>query len=88
VLFGYKQVPRDNDPTNGKTKFGDEDEVTLSDWMKKNLIMFFLPIKDYESLELKLINNFNPPLNLKDNHNVVNTNFRKLLSTLREQKKG
>ena len=38
VLFGYKQIPRDNDPTTGKTKFGFLDEINLTEWMCENLI--------------------------------------------------
>jgi hypothetical protein len=86
ALFGYEQIPRDTDPTTGKTKFGDVDEQTLSDWMKNNLILFFLPTKDYNNLEINLINHFNPPLNLMGNHNPINADFRRLLSTLRGQK--
>jgi hypothetical protein len=85
VLFGYKKIPRDSDPSTGKTKFSDVDESKLSEWMAKNLILFVLPNKDHDSLELDLINHFNPPLNLKDNHCWTNIEFRKLLSSLRGQ---
>jgi hypothetical protein len=85
VLFGYKKIPRDIDPNTGKTKFSDADESKLSEWMLKNLIMFFLPNKDHDSLELGLIRHFNPPLNLKDNHGLVNGNYRRFLSSLRGQ---
>jgi hypothetical protein len=83
VLFGYKLIPRDNDQSNGKTKFGQTDEKKLSDWMKQNLLMFFLPTTNFAVTEIALINHFNPPLNLKDNHNSINADFRKLLSNMR-----
>jgi len=86
VLFGYKQIPRDKDTSNGKTKFGQVDEEKLTEWMSDNLIMFFLPTTEFESVEMKLINHFNPPLNLQGNHNYINADFRKMLSTLRSQK--
>lgn len=86
VLFGYKQIPRDSDPTTGKTKFNIEDELKLSEWMCDNLIMYFLPTSDFNSIEIELINNFNPPLNLKDNSNIINDDFRRLLSSLRAKK--
>lgn len=86
VLFGYKQIPRDSDPNTGKTKFGNADELKLSEWMCNNLIMFFLPTSDYDSIEIELINHFNPPLNLKDNSNIINADFRRLLSSLRAKK--
>jgi hypothetical protein len=86
VLFDYKQIPRDNDPNTGKTKFGTADEVKLSEWMCNNLIMFFVPTSDYDSIEIMLINHFNPPLNIKGNSNIVNEDFRRLLSSLRTNK--
>jgi len=87
VLFGYKLIPRDKDPNTGKTKFDIKDEQELSEWMLTNLIMFFLPTADFNSIEIKLINKFNPPLNIKDNHNEINSDFRRLLSSLRAKKK-
>ncbi len=86
VLFGYKQIPRDSNPATGKTKFSNSDELKLTEWMCVNLIMFFLPTSDFSSIEIELINHFNPPLNLKDNSNVINYDFRRLLSSLRANK--
>lgn len=86
VLFGYKQIPRDSDPNTGKTKFSNVDEMRLSEWMCNNLIMFFLPTVDFISVEIQLINHFNPPLNLKDNKNIINSDFRRLISELRNDK--
>lgn len=86
VLLGYKQIPRDKNPSNGKTKFGNSDEEKLSDWMCKNLILFFLPTSDFSDIEIDLINHFNPPLNLQSNHNHINADFRELLSALRNSK--
>lgn len=86
VLFGYKLIPRDKDPNTGKTKFNPKDEQELTEWMLENLIMYFLPTADFNSIEIKLINHFNPPLNLKDNQNEINADFRRLLSSLRAKK--
>lgn len=86
VLFGYKLIPRDKDPNTGKTKFDIADEMELTSWMCDNLLMFTLPTSDFDSIEIKLINHFNPPLNLKDNHNSINADFRQLLSSLRSRK--
>lgn len=83
VLFGYKLIPRDKDPNNRKTKFWETDEKKLSDWMSQNLLLFFLPTANFVEIEITLINHFNPPLNLKDYHNSINAEFRKLLSNLR-----
>jgi hypothetical protein len=85
-LFGYKQIPRDKDPNSGKTKFNDQDEQRLSEWMHSNLIMFTLHTTNFKDIEIQLINHFNPPLNLKDNKNPINSDFRRLLSVLRTTK--
>lgn len=86
VLFGYNQIPRDSNPSTGKTKFNIEDEIYLSEWMCDNLIMYFLPTSDFNNIEIELINHFNPPLNLKANNNIINIEFRRLLSSLRTKK--
>lgn len=86
VLFGYKQIPRDSNPATGKSKFNIEDEQKLSEWMCNNLVMYFLPTADYKDIEIELINQFNPPLNLKDNRNIINFDYRRLLSSLRSKK--
>jgi len=86
VLLGYTQIPRDKDGSWDKTKFSQNDEQELSNWMCDNLIMFFLPIANFAEVELELINHFNPPLNLADNNNSVNSDFRNHLSSLRKQK--
>ncbi len=83
ALFGYKQIPRDKDPNSGKTKFNEQDEGRLSEWMHSNLIMFTFPTTNFINIEIKLINHFNPPLNLKNSKNYINSDFRQLLSNLR-----
>ncbi len=86
VLFGYKQVRRDKNPESTKTKFSELDEANLTNWMKTNLLMFYFVNPDWKTDEVKLINYFNPPLNLRDNHSSVNLEFRKLLKRIRADK--
>tara|TARA_Y100001970_G_scaffold90456_1_gene113992 strand:- start:4638 stop:5168 length:531 start_codon:yes stop_codon:yes gene_type:complete len=87
-LFGYKKIPRDlNNPENGKTKFLEESEIKLSQWMNESLVLFFndkLNNYDLESLEYDLIDYYRPLLNLSKNYNVDNKNFRKELKKLRK----
>ncbi len=83
VLFGYKLIPRDRDPTTGKTKFCDAHESILSKWMRENLVIYFLECSEYLKVEMALIERFNPPLNLQGCNSRVNQAFRKLLSSLR-----
>lgn len=86
VLFGYKQIPRDSDPSNGKTKFCDSDENALSKWMKNNLILYYLVNPAYDEFEQLLIDRYNPPLNISKNSNIPNKDFRSYLSSLRKVK--
>lgn len=83
VLFGYKLIARDKDKSNGKTKFSTTDENKLSEWMQQNLLMYFYSNNNHNNIEIELINHFNPPLNLKGNKNIVNSDFRNYLSSLR-----
>ncbi len=82
-LSGFKKIPRDKDPSTGKTKFSVNDEIRLSLWMKENLILFFATSSYPEKYEIQLINRYNPPLNLSKNRNGINKVFRDNLSKLR-----
>ncbi len=86
VLFGYNQIPRDKNPSSGKTKFHNVDELNLTSWMKSNLLMFYFVNLDWKNDETQLISYFNPPLNLKENQNTENLEFRKRLKQLRVKK--
>ncbi len=83
VTFGYKLIPRDRDPSTGKTKFGDRDEAELSNWMKRSLLLFYTKHPTPWLYEDHLIEMFNPPLNLGGNTNSVNAQFRANISKLR-----
>lgn len=88
-LMELKKIPRDKTPSlsgSEKTKFTDEDEATLSKWMKENLLFFFNENNMPEMEEGRLIFTLNPPLNLKNNSNPINEAFRKGLSKLRNNK--
>jgi hypothetical protein len=86
VLFGYKLIPRDSDPTTGKTTFDAADETRLTAWMRENLLLFFYSTSNYGPLEPSLIHHFNPPLNLKDCKGYTNREFRAMLAGLRAMK--
>ncbi len=86
-LMGYKLIPRDkSNPNNGKVRFNDEDERKLRDWMKENLLFYFLPNKNPKEFENELIDQFNPPLNLQENDNPLNQEFRSELLSIRRRK--
>lgn len=87
ALFGYLPIPRDsNFDKNRKTKYGDTEEKQLSDWIVTNLLFFYYPNNDCETLENLLIKEFNPPLNLSKNDNPINQKFRAQLTALRNRK--
>lgn len=82
-LWGYTFVARDKKPDSKKTKFADKDEASITTWMRKNLLVLFVPNSNFEVDEQELIDMFNPPLNLQKNHNMVNLNYRRQLEELR-----
>jgi len=86
VIFGYKLIPRDRDPSTGKTKFADKDEAMLSSWMKQSLFLYYAKHPTPWIHEDELIERLNPPLNLGRNNNSVNLEFRKKVSQLRNPK--
>lgn len=87
ALMGFQPVPRDSKyEENKKTKFGDDAENKVTDWMINNLIFFHHTDVNYKEIEKVLIFVLNPPLNLESNHNTVNQAFRKELSDLRNNK--
>lgn len=85
-MFGYPKIARDKDPSNGKTKFNETDEIKLSEWMKSNLVLYFKSNSSPDELENELISELNPPLNLSKNSNIINQQFRNKLSELRSKK--
>lgn len=87
ALLGFKNTFRiTKKGKTKKTKYKIDQEVQISDWMKGNLIMYYIESEDYTENEDKLINHFNPPLNLRGNRNIENRDYRKLLSELRNRK--
>lgn len=83
-LLGFQLIPRDiNSPQNKKTKFNENDERTLTEWMAANLLLLYYANDDYANMEQEMIRMYNPPLNLQGNFNKINMEFRKELSALR-----
>ena len=81
-LFGYDLILRKEGDTKHK-RFQPADEEKLTEWMMSNLLLAFVENAAPKPLEEKLIAELNPPLNLDKNHNMVNKEFRALLSKLR-----
>ncbi len=87
ILLGFTPIPRDKkNPNNGHVRFVLEEERQLRSWMTENLLFHYLPNEAPKSLESELIGNLNPPLNLDENYNPVNWEFRNTLRTLRNRK--
>ena len=66
-----------------KTKFVDTDEEKLSEWMNNNLLLLFKATSNRDKIETEMIAELNPPLNIQKNNNSVNADYRKMLSSLR-----
>lgn len=81
-LIGYDLIPRKEGDLKHK-KFKPTNEEKLTEWMMSNMLLAFVENADPEPLEEKLIAELNPPLNLDKNTNMVNKEFRALLSKLR-----
>lgn len=81
-LIGYDLIPRKEGDLKHK-KFKPANEEKLTEWMMSNMLLAFVENADSEPLEEKLIAELNPPLNLDKNTNMVNKEFRALLSKLR-----
>lgn len=89
-MMGFRKIPRDkNNPGNGKTKFCESDEEKLSQWMRENLLVLYAPcgsVEKIENDEIMYIKSYNPPLNIQNNANEENEEFRKELKRLRNLK--
>ena len=87
-MMGLVKIPRDKkNPLNGKTKFRDQDEELLSQWMKENLLLLYCANASVEKVmqnEEAYICSYNPPLNLQGNKNEINKAFREKLKELRK----
>jgi len=80
-ILGYKKEAL----PGGKYRFIKADEDKLTNWMKNNLIMYFSTSEsDLKEIENIMISEFNPPLNIDDNFNSANIEFRKLLFEMRK----
>lgn len=87
-LCGYPFICRDKNPNPDKklkTKFRDEDEHNITQWMKQNLLVLVSPNANFDEDEKELIGIFNPPLNLEKNYNVINLSYRMRLKKLRSR---
>lgn len=67
-------------------KFDDPQEQGITNWMKNNLVVYVFPNNDIKQNEKQLICILNPPLNLKENKNIINSDFRNELKKLRKNK--
>lgn len=76
-LFHFIKLKEENNLS--KYRFVKEDEERLSMWMKKYLRLHYCVSDTPNEIEKLLISELNPPLNIKDNKNDINIEFRKHL---------
>lgn len=85
VLYGDLQKEQNNrDIGTNRFKFIKADEEKLSSRMKNCLVLHYVEDEEPIKYEQNLIKHFEPPLNIKDNHSVVNKEFRDELVRLRK----
>ncbi len=87
-LWGYPFIYRDKNPNlakTPKTKYRDEDEKAITQWMKQNLLVLVTPNANFDEDETELIEAFNPPLNLDKNSNFENLDYRMQIKKLRNR---
>lgn len=85
-LMGLKKTYRsegEKRKTNPKTKFIEDDEEKLSEWMHKHLLLLFQANRNCEMIEEEMIAALNPPLNIQKNYNSINITYRNALKGLR-----
>ena len=88
-LMGLKKTYRsekEKSEWNPKIKFVEKDEEKLSEWMEANLLLLFRTDINPGAKEKEMIAILNPPLNLKDNPNIINKPYRDNLTKLRNDR--
>ncbi|HQE67124.1 MAG TPA: hypothetical protein PLE05_09845, partial [Bacillota bacterium] len=82
-LRRYDRVWYPGEINTCKYRFTDFCENELTIFMKTNMLLNYYITDEYRTKEEILIECLNPPLNLQKNHNLINKEFRELLSRLR-----
>ena len=88
VLFGLRKLHSNSERGTTKYRFVPSDEMKLSGWMKENVFLHFIQYNNPDEFEVSLIDHFNPPLNIRNNTNQGNIEFRQKLSLLRNTIEG
>jgi len=57
-------IPRSRDSDPDKFKFTNDGEMSLTNWMVRNLLASWYACRDFEKIEEELISQYKPPLNL------------------------
>ena len=86
-MRGYTKIPRNRNCKPSQYKFEEKQENKLTEWMESNLIFYYRVVKNPSSGENELIKKHNPLLNIQNNGNEKNSEFRKKLKELRKNVK-
>lgn len=83
-LMGYTLYQGDTSSATGAfSKFSVAAEKGIKKWITENLLFLYCADEGGKCTEQEMINAYNPPLNLLNNSNKVNSQYRKKLSELR-----
>lgn len=83
VLYGLRKEWFPHEINTCRYRFIDKDEECLSKCMKTHLIINYYVFENLGDIEREFIEYFNPPLNLMQNNNNINGDFRTMLLELR-----
>ena len=83
VVMGYKRVPIRGGFNGPDTVFGMLDELSVLEWMRQNVLMYWIYTHHCGQVDALLLAHFNAPLNLKNNKNAINAPFREALKQMR-----
>lgn len=85
-LMGYTLYQGDTSSAIGAfSKFSVSAEKGIKKWITGNLLFLYCADEENLCTEQEMINAYNPPLNLLNNSNKVNSQYRKKLSELRNK---
>lgn len=81
-LLGYKE--KRHYYNDGKYRFTNEYELLITQYIEDSFIAYYFTCQNYRNYESRLIDKYNPPLNLDNNHNIINAEFREWLEEQRK----
>lgn len=88
-LMGYTlRIDETSSATEGSGGFSIRAEKSIKKWIKENLLFLYNVDKEQQYTEQDMIEAYNPPLNVINNHNKINSQYRNKLLRLSNKTKS